>query len=533
MCPGDFTRGDGTGGESIYGKKFNDENFRLRHTKPGLLSMANAGRNTNGSQFFITTAVTPHLNGKHVVFGRVVRGMDVVRKMEGLGTNSGKTRKRVVIAKCGQLVRKNDEAKKIVEQRAQEQAAAKAEAKEDAAFAAAEAKARAELEEIRKAARAKAVAEIKAKSKADKKAKAEAARKAKADAEAKAEARALAKKAVADAAADVEAVSGSGSDSDGDDSDSDSDGSSDGVTNGAESKQETAFKARQGGEGEADSDDSDADSGDDDDDDSGDDSDDSDGSDDSDDGAEAARATKRQRKGAAPDSDDEELTEAKKEEPAKDVKPVKGGFFSDKLFSDLPLSEATQRALKENSFKQMTKIQNMGIPPLLAGKDVLGAAKTGSGKTLSFVVPVLELLSNVGAALGVCALRRYAPLTPSQRDGIGMQAQFKARNGTGAIIILPVRELALQVYGVVRELCAFHPLTHGIIMGGANRRAEAERLEKGVNILVRWREGFFGRAPCGEVLTAVRSVGSACSVSDRSPPLAGCWTTSTTRVVSL
>ncbi|MCA8963866.1 MAG: peptidylprolyl isomerase [Planctomycetes bacterium] len=104
MCQGgDFTRGNGTGGESIYGDKFKDENFQLKHDKKGLLSMANAGPNTNGSQFFITTVLTPWLDGKHCVFGKVVEGMDVLDKMEACGSRSGTTSQDVVIADCGEL----------------------------------------------------------------------------------------------------------------------------------------------------------------------------------------------------------------------------------------------------------------------------------------------------------------------------------------------------------------------------------------------------------------------------------------------
>ncbi|KAE8899646.1 ATP-dependent RNA helicase [Phytophthora fragariae] len=132
-------------------------------------------------------------------------------------------------------------------------------------------------------------------------------------------------------------------------------------------------------------------------------------------------------------------------------------YFSNEDFASLPLSDPTRKALADMGFTKMTKIQSKSIRPLLAGQDLLGAAKTGSGKTLSFLIPAVELLHKV---------------------------RFTARKGTGCIVISPTRELALQIYGVVRDICKYHSQTHGIVMGGANRRAEAERLVKGVNILI-------------------------------------------------
>ena len=126
-------------------------------------------------------------------------------------------------------------------------------------------------------------------------------------------------------------------------------------------------------------------------------------------------------------------------------------------FSDLNLSTKTMKGIEGMDFAMMTEIQKRGIPPLLAGKDVLGAAKTGSGKTLAFLIPAVEMLS---------ALR------------------FKPRNGTGVIVVSPTRELALQIFGVARELMQAHSQTYGIVIGGANRRAEAEKLSKGVNLII-------------------------------------------------
>uniref|UniRef100_A0A915JAL4 ATP-dependent RNA helicase n=1 Tax=Romanomermis culicivorax TaxID=13658 RepID=A0A915JAL4_ROMCU len=121
------------------------------------------------------------------------------------------------------------------------------------------------------------------------------------------------------------------------------------------------------------------------------------------------------------------------------------------------VSEPTLKAIEEMGFTQMTEIQANSIPPLLEGRDLLGAAKTGSGKTLAFLIPVVELLYKL---------------------------KFQPRNGTGCIIISPTRELSIQTYGVLTELLAHHRLTHGLIMGGVNRNDEAYKLAKGVNILV-------------------------------------------------
>ncbi|KAJ3564792.1 hypothetical protein NPX13_g7728 [Xylaria arbuscula] len=127
-------------------------------------------------------------------------------------------------------------------------------------------------------------------------------------------------------------------------------------------------------------------------------------------------------------------------------------------FTELNLSERTLRAIQEEmKFETMTPIQRRAVPPLLAGRDVLGAAKTGSGKTLAFLLPAIEMLHSL---------------------------KFKPRNGTGVIIVSPTRELALQIFQVATELMKHHSQTYGIVIGGANRRAEADKLSKGVNLLV-------------------------------------------------
>lgn len=129
----------------------------------------------------------------------------------------------------------------------------------------------------------------------------------------------------------------------------------------------------------------------------------------------------------------------------------------DQKFSKLSVSEHTKKGVEDMGFQAMTEVQARCIPPLLAGRDVLGAARTGSGKTLAFLIPAIEYLYN---------------------------AKFKPRNGTGVVVISPTRELALQIFSVAKELLKHHTHTFGIVMGGANRKAEADKLQKGVSLLI-------------------------------------------------
>ncbi|KAF9160150.1 ATP-dependent RNA helicase [Actinomortierella ambigua] len=169
------------------------------------------------------------------------------------------------------------------------------------------------------------------------------------------------------------------------------------------------------------------------------------------------------------DDDDEEdeeesataTEETKQELPAIDFSANETSADGQKKinyeFASLDLCEPTKKAIVDIGFTKMTEVQARTIPPLLAGRDVLGAAKTGSGKTISFLVPAVELLYKL---------------------------KFKPRNGTGVIIISPTRELALQIFGVAKDLLKYHHQTFGIVIGGANRKAEADKLAKGVNLLV-------------------------------------------------
>lgn len=169
--------------------------------------------------------------------------------------------------------------------------------------------------------------------------------------------------------------------------------------------------------------------------------------------ASQARKEKREQKRQA-----EEAQQAAAIKPAARVEATEGEEDNDNYsFEKAGFSEPTNQAIREMGFTTMTKVQAKTIPPLMAGRDVLGAAKTGSGKTLAFLLPAVELLYLL---------------------------KFKPRNGTGVVVISPTRELALQIFGVARELMQHHTQTFGIVIGGANRRQEADKLAKGVNLLI-------------------------------------------------
>lgn len=147
-------------------------------------------------------------------------------------------------------------------------------------------------------------------------------------------------------------------------------------------------------------------------------------------------------------------------------------------FSTLDFSDQTSKAISEMGFSTMTPVQAKSIPVLLAGKDVLGAARTGSGKTLAFLIPAVELLHRLKfkPMNGVCC--------STVVENKPRYLTSCVETGTGIIIVSPTRELALQIFGVAKDLMAHHSQTFGIVIGGANRRAEAEKLVKGVNLLV-------------------------------------------------
>ncbi|CAN6297404.1 unnamed protein product [Urochloa humidicola] len=155
---------------------------------------------------------------------------------------------------------------------------------------------------------------------------------------------------------------------------------------------------------------------------------------------------------------DEKKEKKKGKEEMKVKKKSEGsGILSNKHFSELPISELTANAIREMNYTHLTQIQARSIPHLLEGKDVMGAAKTGSGKTLAFLIPAIELLYHL---------------------------RFSPRNGTGVIVVCPTRELAIQTHNVAKELMKNHSHTLGYVIGGNNRRSEADQLVKGVNLLV-------------------------------------------------
>ncbi|XP_058725260.1 DEAD-box ATP-dependent RNA helicase 27-like [Vicia villosa] len=157
------------------------------------------------------------------------------------------------------------------------------------------------------------------------------------------------------------------------------------------------------------------------------------------------------------EKNDEQQEDNIEEEENKVENTESSGIMSTETFSSLGLSQPTSMSINDMRFTRMTQIQAKAIPPLLMGKDVLGAARTGAGKTLAFLVPAAELLYNV---------------------------QFTPRNGTGVVVICPTRELAIQTHAVAKELLKYHSQTIGLVIGGSGRKGEAERIVKGVNLLV-------------------------------------------------
>lgn len=171
-------------------------------------------------------------------------------------------------------------------------------------------------------------------------------------------------------------------------------------------------------------------------------------------------STPEEEEAVAEDREEEVAEEREAVESLKEKKKAKksgSGIMSTEAFSALGLSEPTMKAINDMGFENMTQIQARAIPPLLLGKDVLGAARTGSGKTLAFLIPAVELLYHIS---------------------------FMPRNGTGVVVICPTRELAIQTHAVAKDLLKYHTQTLGLVIGGSARRGEAERLAKGANLLV-------------------------------------------------
>lgn len=449
---GDFTAGNGTGGESIYGRTFPDEpaGLKLRHDRAGLLSMANAGPHTNGSQFFILFAPADHLDGKHVVFGRIASGdanMAILKRLEAVGSGSGKPSRNVRIADCGVV---SNDGKSPSTSPAATQVVPKP-ATATSTSAAVSRDAPAQLPMLTGKHQAKSVDTVKSTStSADKQSSITNLKSSQTSSASGSNAAAVVEGAESLASV-IAASKGKKQSVEQETHKEEEEEEEDGEDDDEEEEEDEEDDDEDGGEEDEEEDDEDEESGE----------------------HLGKRASTLSSKGApivkkqkgqdgsavVPSSSDDSAPSA--EELAKIAEAtsasMKSGFFSDKPFSSLPLCEETQRALAEMGFAKMTKIQAEAIPHHLAGEDILGAAKTGSGKTLAFLIPVIELLSRV---------------------------QFKARQGLGAVIITPTRELALQIFGQLSDLMVHHRQTFGICMGGANRRNEADKLEKGVNILV-------------------------------------------------